>query len=126
MVERARAAKGDGGAPMQTVDVSKLPMQAAGVNGGAANRGGVIAAGGNPVAAAAGANIPSDPRVILQMAESAKARNELPRARALYEAAVAKNFCEKTGRQYLAPGRVRQLALRSQRVPSDLLSERPR
>lgn len=90
-VDRTKAAKGDGGAPMQTVDVNKLPVQAMGTG---ASAGGGNAAGsnaGNGGAAAAGANIPSDPRVILQMAESAKSRNELPRARALYEAAVAKN-----------------------------------
>ncbi len=90
-VDRTKAAKGDGGAPMQTVDVNKLPVQAMGTGGGGGGNAGGSSAGGGSGAAAAGANIPSDPRMILQMAESAKARNDLPRARALYEAAVAKN-----------------------------------
>jgi predicted Zn finger-like uncharacterized protein len=94
-VDRSKASKGDGGAPLQTVDVNKLPVQGAAANGGGGsasggNGGGGNGAGGGAVAAA-GATIPSDPRVILQMAESAKGRNDLPRARALFEAAVAKN-----------------------------------
>ncbi|MEO6417800.1 MAG: zinc-ribbon domain-containing protein, partial [Polyangiaceae bacterium] len=88
-VDRTKAAKADGGAPLQTVDVNKLPVQNMGSASSGGGGGGGASGGG--AAAAAGANIPSDPRVILQMAESAKARNELPRARALYEAAVAKN-----------------------------------
>ena len=87
-VDRTKASKGDGGAPLPTVDVNKLPVQAAAANGGGGNGGGGATGG---AVAAAGANIPSDPRVILQMAESAKGRNDLPRARALFEAAVAKN-----------------------------------
>lgn len=71
----------DGGLAISTptsVDVSKLPPAQPGESGGAAAGGG-------------GGGFPSDPRVMLAQADAAKQRRDYTRARALYEAALAKN-----------------------------------
>jgi predicted Zn finger-like uncharacterized protein len=87
-VEHAPSKTLDAGAPIAVTDLNRF----------AGTSGGPVPAGGNngafvpgPGPTAGGGNIPSDPRVILTQAEAAKAKRDYPRARALYEAAVAKN-----------------------------------
>lgn len=97
-LDRAGPEPKDGGAsalltmsndPLGTVDVNHLPTQvptrsAPAANGGA---GAVAPAEG----AGGGANLPSDPRALIRLAESAKAKRDYDRAFTLYEAALAKS-----------------------------------
>jgi tetratricopeptide (TPR) repeat protein len=85
-VEHAPSKTVDAGAAIAVTDLNKFPS----TNGGP----GPAVAGGpvGPVGPAGGnQGIPSDPRVILSQAEAAKAKRDFPRARTLYEAAVARN-----------------------------------
>ncbi|HEX7665598.1 MAG TPA: zinc-ribbon domain-containing protein [Polyangiaceae bacterium] len=77
-IEASPGARDGGVAAMPTsVDVSKLPTAAADVGAGGGGGG--------------GGGMPSDPRVMLSQADSARQKKDYSRARTLYEAALAKN-----------------------------------
>ncbi|MDB4998914.1 MAG: repeat protein [Myxococcaceae bacterium] len=89
-VEHAPSKTLDAGAPIAVGDLNRFPGASSGPLQAGGNNGGFVP-GPGPTGGAGAQGIPSDPRVILTQAEAAKAKKDYPRARALYEAAVAKN-----------------------------------